>query len=215
MTMRAAAYARYSSDLQRATSIEDQLRVAREYAEQRHWIVNESHIFTDAGVSGSSIEGRPGLQALLADAARQPRPFDVLLVDDSSRVARDIADAIRVLQNLKFYGIRVIYISQAIDSANEQAETLVAVHGLVDGLYLREARSKIRRGLAGQHARGFATGASTFGIRQSRSLTRPESSTSTATRRYSVNVSRSSPAKPTQFGTSSSCTGATWGSKRS
>jgi DNA invertase Pin-like site-specific DNA recombinase len=68
----------------------------------------------------------------MAAAAQQPRPFDTLLVDDSSRVARDIADAIRVLQTLKFFGVRVIYISQAIDSANEQAETLVAVHGLAD-----------------------------------------------------------------------------------
>jgi DNA invertase Pin-like site-specific DNA recombinase len=101
----------------------------------------------------------------MAAAAQQPRAFDVLLVDDSSRVARDIADAIRVLQTLKFFGIRVVYISQAIDSANEQAETLVAVHGLVDGLYLREARSKTRRGLAGQHSRGFATGAITMGYR--------------------------------------------------
>ncbi len=31
-----------------------------------------------------------------------------------------------------FHGVRVIYISQHIDSANEQAETLVAVHGVVD-----------------------------------------------------------------------------------
>ena len=35
-----------------------------------------------------------------------------MLVDDSSRIARDIADAIRVMQTLKFLGIRVIYISQ-------------------------------------------------------------------------------------------------------
>ena len=36
----------------------------------------------------------------------------------------------------------IIYISQGIDSANEQAETLVAVHGLVDALYLREMAQK-------------------------------------------------------------------------
>src|SRR5258708_5839932 len=61
------------------------------------------------------------------------------------RIARDIADAIRVMQTLKFFGVRVIYISQNIDSADEQAETLVAVHGMVDSLYLREMAKKIRR----------------------------------------------------------------------
>jgi site-specific DNA recombinase len=163
--MRCACYARFSSDLQRQTSLTDQVGVARAYAMQQGWTLDDARVYTDAGISGASIDGRPGLQALIAAAAQQPRPFDVFLVDDSSRVARDIADAIRVLQTLKFFGIRVIYISQAIDSVNEQAETLVAVHGLVDGLYLREARAKIRRGLAGQLARGFATGSITFGYR--------------------------------------------------
>lgn len=163
--MRAAIYARYSSDLQRATSIEDQLRVARTYAQEQGWIVDEGRIYSDAGISGSSIDGRPGLQALLVAAAQRPLPFDILLVDDSSRIARDVADAIRTMQTLKFFGVRVIYISQHIDSASEQAETLVAVHGMVDSLYLKEAAKKIKRGLAGQHGRGFATGAITFGYR--------------------------------------------------
>lgn len=165
MTMRCAVYARYSSDLQRATSIEDQVRVARTYAAAQGWTVDEARVYSDAGISGASIDGRPGFQALMAAAAQQPRLFDVLLVDDSSRVARDIADAIRVLQTLKFFNIRVLYLSQNIDSASEQAETLVAVHGMVDSLYLKEAAKKIKRGLAGQHARGFATGAITFGYR--------------------------------------------------
>jgi DNA invertase Pin-like site-specific DNA recombinase len=85
----------------------------------------------------------------LAAAAQRPRPFEALLVDDSSRVARDLADAVRILQQLKFFGVRVLYLSQGIDSANEQAETLVAVHGMVDGLYLREVAAKVKRGLRG------------------------------------------------------------------
>jgi site-specific DNA recombinase len=92
-------------------------------------------------------------------------PFDVLLVDDSSRVSRDLADAIRFLQELKFNGVRVVYISQSIDSANEQAETLIAVHGVVDSLYIRELSKKTKRGLAGQLERGYATGSSTYGYR--------------------------------------------------
>jgi site-specific DNA recombinase len=163
--LRVTIYARFSSELQKATSIEDQVRVARTYAQQQGWTVDESRIYSDAGISGSSIDGRPGLQALMAAAAQRPLPFDVLLVDDSSRIARDIADAIRIIQTLKFFGVRVVYISQHIDSANEQAETLVAVHGMVDSLYLREGAKKIKRGLAGQHSRGFATGAITFGYR--------------------------------------------------
>ena len=37
MTLRAALYARYSSDQQRAVSIEDQFRVCREHADREGW----------------------------------------------------------------------------------------------------------------------------------------------------------------------------------
>ena len=163
LPMRTACYARFSSDLQRQTSLDDQLRVCREYATRHDWTWQAAYVYTDAAISGSSIEGRAGLQALMTAAGTTPPPFDVLLVDDSSRVARDLADALRIVQRLKFAGIRVIYISQSIDSDSEQAETLIAVHGLVDGLYLREMAAKIRRGLKGQLRRGLATGGCTFG----------------------------------------------------
>lgn len=163
-TMRVACYARYSSDLQRETSLDDQLRVCREHAVREGWIVGPDHVYTDAALSGASLE-RPGIQALLAAAAQRPRPFDVVLADDSSRISRDLADALRVLQILKFHGVRVVYVAQQIDSAHEQAETLVTIRGLVDGLFLRDLRAKIQRGLAGQLERGFATGSVTFGYR--------------------------------------------------
>src|SRR5688572_20337850 len=113
--MRTAAYARFSRDLQRDTSLEDQIRVCREYAGRQGWTWQDDHIYTDAAISGSSLDGRAGLQAALKAARSDPHPFDVLLVDDSSRVARDLPDALRVLQCLKFEGIRVLYISQNID----------------------------------------------------------------------------------------------------
>jgi DNA invertase Pin-like site-specific DNA recombinase len=102
---------------------------------------------------------------VLTAAAHTPRPFDVLLVDDTSRVSRDLPDAVRLLQELKFFGVRVIYISQNIDSATEAAETLIAIHGIVDSLFVKEAAHKIRRGLAGQIRRGFATGGKTYGYK--------------------------------------------------
>ena len=163
--MRVAAYARISSVLQRETSVDDQLDACRRYATQHGWTVLDAHVYRDVAISGATLEGRPGIQALLAAAATSPRPFDILLVDDSSRVARDLPAALHVLRLLTFFGIRTIYISQQINSDNEQAETLLTVHGLVDGLYLQETAKKIKRGLAGQLERGFHTGGKTYGYR--------------------------------------------------
>ena len=41
--MRAAIYARYSSDNQRDASIEDQLRLCREYTKRQGWTVADSY----------------------------------------------------------------------------------------------------------------------------------------------------------------------------
>ena len=84
--MRAAIYARYSSDLQQETSIDDQLAVARRFAADHGWRVLKDHVYSDSAVSGASINGRAGIQSLLAAVAQRPKPFDVVLVDDSSRV---------------------------------------------------------------------------------------------------------------------------------
>jgi hypothetical protein len=49
-------FTRLSSDLQRATSIEDQIAVARTFAAGHEWTIAEDHIYTDAELSGSSLE---------------------------------------------------------------------------------------------------------------------------------------------------------------
>jgi hypothetical protein len=58
--MRAVAYARYSSDLQREASIEDQVRLCRKRIEQEGW--QYLHAYTDRAVSGASAL-RPVIRA--------------------------------------------------------------------------------------------------------------------------------------------------------
>ena len=71
MTLRCALYARYSSDQQRAASIEDQFRVCREHTEREGWKI--AGAYCDAAISGDSVILRPGIQGLLEDA-RQGLP---------------------------------------------------------------------------------------------------------------------------------------------
>jgi DNA invertase Pin-like site-specific DNA recombinase len=99
---RSAVYARYSTDRQSPVSIEDQIRKCREYAKGRGWEVLEDHIYTNEAISAASGE-RPAFKTLLDLAYSGVPPFDVILVDDTSRLARDIADAMRLYQRLKFW----------------------------------------------------------------------------------------------------------------
>jgi site-specific DNA recombinase len=162
MILRCAAYARYTSDLQSPRSIEDQLRICREYAQSRGFTYLEEHVYVDEALSGVGAD-RPGLVRLLDAALSSARPFDIILLDDSSRLARNTKDALTFFERLNFAGIRLIAVSQGIDSDNEQAHVLVTVHGMVDSLYVKELAKKTHRGLEGLMLRGQHTGGRCFG----------------------------------------------------
>ena len=162
MILRCAAYARYSSDLQSPRSIEDQLRICREYAQSRGFTFLEEHVYVDEALSGVGAD-RPGLGRLLDAALSSARPFDIILLDDSSRLARNTKDALTFFERLNFAGIRLIAVSQGIDSDNEQTHVLVTVHGMVDSLYVKELAKKTHRGLEGLMLRGQHTGGRCFG----------------------------------------------------
>src|SRR3546814_1355867 len=86
--IRAALYARYSSDQQSSTSIADQQRICRERAAREGWQIEGA--YEDAAISGASMILRPGIQRLLADA--QAGKFDIVLAEALDRVSRGQAD---------------------------------------------------------------------------------------------------------------------------
>ncbi len=162
--LRCAAYARYSTDKQSPLSIADQIRKCKDFAASQGWEFLEDHTYRDDAISGATGD-RAGLAALLRAASEPVRPFDVVLVDDTSRLSRKIVDSLRIFEQFKFAGIRVVYVSQGIDTDSEQAELLLATHGIVDSLYIRELAKKVHRGVEGLALRGLHTGGRCFGYR--------------------------------------------------
>ncbi|MDO5623038.1 MAG: recombinase family protein, partial [Paracoccus sp. (in: a-proteobacteria)] len=68
MTKRVAIYARYSSDLQQATSIDDQIAMGSRLCETHNWQL--VHIFRDEEITGRHTR-RPGFQAMKAAIDRR------------------------------------------------------------------------------------------------------------------------------------------------
>ena len=99
--MRAAIYARYSSENQRPESIADQISACRRLATERAFTVLDNHVYSDEAKSGARRD-RLGLSALVADS--QEDQFDVVLVDDLSRLARDNYLMLSVIAELHFRG---------------------------------------------------------------------------------------------------------------
>ena len=100
--MRAVIYARYSSDLQREASIDDQIEVRRRYAEAQGWAIVET--YKDPAISGAS-RFRPGFQKLISDAAE--RRFDLVICEAIDRLGRRLADTADLQDQLTFQGIHL------------------------------------------------------------------------------------------------------------
>lgn len=161
-TPRAALYARYSSDNQRRTSIDDQLRLARERCAREGWAVAAVHV--DEEISAATpVEQRPGGRALYADALAGR--FDILVIEALDRLARNLGDQERIVERLEFRGIRIVCTSDGYDSLIEGREIARGVRGLFNAQYLRDLAKKTHRGLRGQFDRGRHTGGLQYGYR--------------------------------------------------
>jgi site-specific DNA recombinase len=151
--MRAAIYARYSSDLQSRASIEDQIRLAREHADRQGWTIAE--VYTDYGISGASMM-RPGLQALLADA--QQRKFDIVLSEALDRISRDQGDTANIHKRMRFHGIQIYTLSEGwVDMIQ------VGFKGMMNQMFLTELAAKVRRGQRGRVEIGKVTAGLGYG----------------------------------------------------
>ena len=160
MPIRVALYARYSSDLQRDASIEDQLRLCRGHAERQGWTVVDS--YSDRAISGASIL-RPGLQELIADAARGR--FDVVLAEAMDRLSRDQEDIAGLYKRLSFADVRIVTIAEG-----DISEMHIGLKGTMNALFLKDLALKTHRGLRGRVEAGKSGGGNAYGYKIIRSF---------------------------------------------
>lgn len=104
-TLRAAIYARVSSDEQReGQTIDSQITELERFANSKGWAI--AGVYKDDGWSGALL-GRPALDSLRDDAAH--KQFDLVLFNDVDRLARDVAHLGIVKRDLERSGVKVIF----------------------------------------------------------------------------------------------------------
>ncbi len=106
--MKAVAYCRVSTNKEeQLDSLESQQKFFAEYATKNGYdLVN---IYADEGKSGTKIKNRTQLLKLLADAGTES--FEVVLIKDISRLARNTVDFLTSIRKLKALNIRVIFVN--------------------------------------------------------------------------------------------------------
>lgn len=153
---RAAIYARFSTDLQRDRSIDDQVSLGRRYAEREGMAVVA--VYDDRARTSASLFNRPGL-AQLMDDARTGR-FDVVIVEALDRISRDQEDLAGVWKRLRFANIELIAVHEGAADAVQ-----IGVRGLLGTMFLADLAHKVRRGMTGVVADGRHAGGRAYGYR--------------------------------------------------
>jgi len=159
--MKAAIYARFSTNLQNPASIEDQVRSCRERIIAEGGTVVE--VYSDAAISGGSISTRIGVQALLEDA-RLGR-FDTVVSEALDRLSRDQEDIAGIYKRLTHADVVLITLAEGAVS-----ELHIGLKGTMNALFLKDLAQKTRRGLRGRVEQGLSGGGNSYGYRVVRRL---------------------------------------------
>ena len=150
---RAAIYARFSSDLQRAESIDAQIRACKYYAQR--FELDIVQIYADAAKSGRSVAGRDQFSAMMA--AANAGQFDVLLVHKLNRFSRSGTDTLNNKAALERAGVELVSVTERLDNTPEGKLMLYVITGMNE-FYSANLAAETMKGLRENAYNGKHTG---------------------------------------------------------
>lgn len=120
-----AAYCRVSTETEnQLNSLETQKAFFVEYARKNgHHLVR---LYADEGLSGTKIKRRKEFQQMMADA--EQGSFEMIVVKDISRLARNTVDLLQSIRRLKALGIETVFLTANMTSMGD-SEFILTVFG--------------------------------------------------------------------------------------
>jgi DNA invertase Pin-like site-specific DNA recombinase len=133
---RCGIYTRSASTTQENNSLIEQVRRCREAAAEHGWVVEENYVRHEVTSYKTSLHNRHGLNSLIEDAKSKPRPYDILVVDDTSRLGRDLGIALQVIDEFHQNGVSIHFVARKCDSRHPSFQELLTLHEMVDVPYI-------------------------------------------------------------------------------
>ena len=134
--MRCAIYARVSTEMDgQKTSIDNQIKIFKDYAAQRNWEIVEIYEDKKSGTKNN----RPGLKKLIEDGKK--KVFDVILVKELSRLARNGALSYGLKDIFDLYNIHLVCLDNSVNTLEKNDSN----YGLFAWLYEMESNNSSRR----------------------------------------------------------------------
>lgn len=164
---RIAIYARYSSDLQRPTSIEDQFRRCKDYLGRLGFDTTNIKYFKDEAISGKSKEAAKRIEFQRLVGEWRAGNLDIVVADEVSRFARARKE-LNIISELLDSSRARLMTADGMGSRSPQFKLIFQINGAVAAHFLDETAHRVRRGLRGQLKRGYWVSPPPFGYRLER-----------------------------------------------
>jgi DNA invertase Pin-like site-specific DNA recombinase len=158
-------YGRYSGKRQKRASIVDQRRNCTEAADAEGWVAVLESFRADEEKAGTTLFGRDGIQDLIAMVKQVPRPFDILVIDETSRLGRCMADVFKMMDIFDHYGVRVLFVADELMSGTEWFRDAFMQKARADEQFSRTHGKRVRRGRIGRFEAGFNPGGGCYGYK--------------------------------------------------
>ncbi len=141
--MRIAVYSRKSKWTGKGESVENQLRMCREYIESFVEGGREAEIFEyeDEGFSGKNGK-RPQFQQMLRDM--EERHFDYLVCYKLDRLGRNLADLAALMEGLEHRGTSFISIKEKFDTTTPIGKAMLYFSGVLAQMEREQIAERVR-----------------------------------------------------------------------
>lgn len=147
----AYGYVRLSRDDDKEqNSLTNQKRIIMDYASRNGY--NLIRIFEDDNISGMTFD-RDGIYDL-KDAIEE-RSVDAVLVKDLSRLGRHKTYSALFMEELRQAGVKVLSITENIDSFNEKDDLVIGVKQILNEHYAKDTSRKVRATFKQKQKEGF------------------------------------------------------------
>ena len=153
--MKIAAYCRVSTDKdEQIDSLIHQKEFFVEYAKRNgHELFR---LYADEGITGTSLKKREEFKRLLRDA--ELGLFDMVVVKDISRFARNTRDLLELVEKLTAKGVEFVSKKEAIDTTTPTGKFMLTVFGAVAELEREYILQRQKEGIAIAKANGVYKG---------------------------------------------------------
>lgn len=133
MNKKIALYSRVSTSEQseRGYSIHEQEQVLIKEV-VKNFPGYDYETYTNSGISGKNIDGRPAMKRLLEDV--KANKIEMVLSWKLNRISRSMRDVFNIIHDFKEHGVGYKSISENIDTSNTSGEVLVTMFGLIGSI---------------------------------------------------------------------------------